>query len=183
MLVCKEGQVSGMEAKKFWSQGVTVENSSTLDPTLQAFVSQSKLLEQCVKIADYKEKGYFDPHSTALKSESLINWAIECTSGRAPQVWSNICNMLLSRGEQATRLASIRGLTEQVGTAMLRHYASTTVKTYRDIKESMVGQLRNTKKVAPAPVFTKNSNNETVQVCAWNKCRAELWNQTDDGIT
>ena len=134
-------------------------------------------------MADSKEKGYTDPHSMVLNSGSLMDWAINCTSGRAPQVWSAICDMLLSRGEQAARVASIRNLTEQVGTAMLRHYASTTVKTYKDVKESMVAQLRSTKKVAPAPVFTKNSHSETVQVCAWNECKAELWSQIDDGIT
>ena len=64
MLVCKEGQVSDLEvwamkrAKKFWSQEVTVENSLTLNPTLQTFVSQAKQLEQCVRAADFAEKGY-----------------------------------------------------------------------------------------------------------------------------
>ena len=136
-----------------------------------------------MRAADYEEKGYFNQHSTALNSEILVSWATECTAGRAPQVWSTICSMLLSRGTQAARFASIRSLTKQVGTPMLRHYASLTVMTYRDIKKSMVTQLRSTKKVAPALVFIKNQHNETVQVCAWSKCRAELWSQTDDGIT
>ena len=189
MLMCKEGQVSDMQvwamkrAKKFWSQEVTVENSITLNPTRQTFSAQTNLLEQCVRAADYEEKAYFDPHSTVLNSESLVSWANECTTGRAPQVWSVISNMLLSRGEQAAKFASMRSLTKQVGVSKLMHDACSTVKTYRDIRASVVTQLRSTKKVAPAPVFVKNQYNEMLQVCAWSKCKVELWSQTDDGIT
>jgi hypothetical protein len=121
-------------AKKIWSRPLSLNNSLTLQPTLDSYVYHANSLERCVVAADYQRQGYSGPLNMWLTSTALVAWANGHTAGRAPQVWAEIASRVLSDAGQTAFFGNFRKLKEALGPTKHRVYVQAFVSHYRYVK-------------------------------------------------
>ena len=163
-------------AKKIWSRPLSLDNSLTLQPTLDSYVYHANSLERCVVAADYQRQGYSEPLNMWLTSTALVAWANGHTAGRAPQVWAEIAGRVLSDAGQTAFFGNFRKLKEALGPTKHRVYVDAFVSHYRYVKTDALKLAASQELKAwhvPARHITDAEGVQT-QVCAYRRCSEQV---------